>query len=118
MAEYAPLVVKTRRDQMYFPLTEAEIGRLLRFGEVHRFAKGDYLIRAGEAGLGMMVLLSGQVEVTRRDGLGHNEPIRAYRERHFIAEVASWRAAPPSSTPGPRPRSKRWWCPPPGCAGW
>ena len=87
MAEYAPLVVKTRRDQMYFPLTEAEIGRLRRFGEVHRFAKGDYLIRAGEAGLGMMVLLSGQVEVTRRDGLGHNEPIRAYSERHFIAEV-------------------------------
>ncbi len=95
MAEYSPPVVRTRREQMYFRLDEREIARLGRFGERRRFAAGDYLIRAGETGLGMVVLLSGRVEVTRRDGLGHNEPIRTYGERHFIAEVGqlSGRAA-------------------------
>ena len=60
MAEYSPPVVKARREQMYFPLDEHQIARLGRFGERHRFAAGDYLIRAGETGLGMVVLLSGR----------------------------------------------------------
>ena len=95
MSEYAPPVVRARRAQMYFPLTDHEIGRLKRFGEVRRFAAGDYLVRAGEAGFGMAVLLAGRIEVTRRDGLGHNEPIRTYTRGHFIAEVGqlSGRAA-------------------------
>ena len=87
MAGYSPSVVKTRREQMYFPLEEHQIDRLRRFGEAHRFAAGDYLVRAGETGLGMLIILSGRVDVTRRDGLGHNEPIRLYGERHFLAEV-------------------------------
>ena len=87
MAEYSPPVVRTRRAQMYFPFTDAEIDRLRRFGEVRRFAAGDYLIRAGEVGAGMAIILSGRVEVTRRDGLGHDEPIRTYGARHFVAEV-------------------------------
>ena len=95
MAEYAPPVVKARREQMYFPLTEHEIDRLRRFGEVRRYAVGDYLVRAGEAGFGMAVVLQGRVDVTRRDGLGHDELVRTYGERHFVAEVGqlSGRAA-------------------------
>ena len=95
MADYSPPVVRTRRAQMYFPLKDGEIDRLRRFGEVRRFASGDYLIHAGEVGLGMVVILHGRVEVTRRDGLGHNEPIRTYGPRHFVAEVGqlSGRAA-------------------------
>ena len=87
MSVYSPPVVRARRAQMYFQLTAPEIERLRRFGEVQHFAAGDYLIRAGQAGFGMAVVLSGRVEVTRRDGLGHHEPIRTYGERHFIAEV-------------------------------
>ncbi len=87
MSEYSPPVVRARREQMYFPLEDHQIERLRRFGEPRRFSKGDYLVRAGETGLGMLIFLSGSVEVTRRDGLGHNEPIRTYGERHFLAEV-------------------------------
>ncbi len=87
MAEYSPPVVRTRRAQMYFPLKDGEVDRLRRFGEVRRFAAGDYLIRAGESGIGMIVILHGRIEVTRRDGLGHNEPIRTYGARHFVGEV-------------------------------
>ena len=91
----SPLVYNARREQMYFPLAPEEIERLRRFGEVRRFAPGDYLVHAGETGLGMTVILEGRVNVTRRDGLGHDEPVVSYRPGHFIAEVGqlSGRAA-------------------------
>jgi hypothetical protein len=72
---------------MYFPLTDEEIDRLRRFGVARHYAPGDYLVHAGEAGLGMFVILSGYVNVTRRDGLGHDLPIISYRPRYFLAEV-------------------------------
>jgi thioredoxin reductase (NADPH) len=77
----------TRRDQMFFALTEDEISRLRRFGGARRYAPGDYLVHAGETGLGMAVVLSGKVNVSRRDGLGHDLPVALYRPGHFIAEV-------------------------------
>ncbi len=87
MADYSPPVLRARREQMYFPLTPGEIDRLRRFGEIRRYAPGDYLIRAGDSGLGMAVLLAGQAEVTRRDGLGHDDAISTFAEGSFIAEV-------------------------------
>ncbi|HEY1425344.1 MAG TPA: FAD-dependent oxidoreductase, partial [Caulobacteraceae bacterium] len=87
MAEYAPPSLKSRREQMYFPLTDAELARLRRFGEPRRFGVGDYLIRAGDTGLGMAVILAGRVEVSRRDGLGHDEAITDFGARSFLAEV-------------------------------
>jgi thioredoxin reductase (NADPH) len=84
---YAPPVLQSRREQMYFPLTDEQIDSLRRFGEVRRYASGDYLVHAGETGLGMFVILSGRVNVSRRDGLGHDLPIISYRPRHFLAEV-------------------------------
>ena len=87
MAEYAPPVVQTRREQMYFPLTDEEIERLRPFGEVRRFAEGDYLAHAGDVGRGMIVILAGRVDVIRRDGLGHDAPVTPYPARHFLAEV-------------------------------
>lgn len=84
---YAPAVLKSRRRQMYFPLTDDEIARLRRFGDVRSYAPGDYLVHAGETGLGMFVILSGRVSVSRRDGLGHDLPMIPYRPRHFLAEV-------------------------------
>jgi thioredoxin reductase (NADPH) len=87
MAEYAPPVLRTRRDQMYFPLSDDDIRRLRRFGEDRRFAPGEYLVHAGDSGGGMVVILSGRVEVTRRDGLGHDQQDSTFGEREFIAEV-------------------------------
>jgi len=84
---YAPPVAQTRREQMYFTLTDGEIDRLRRFGVARRYGAGDYLVHAGEAGLGMFVILSGEVEVSRRDGLGHDLPMFPYKARNFLAEV-------------------------------
>jgi thioredoxin reductase (NADPH) len=84
---YAPPVARTRREQMYFALTDGEIDRLRRFGEARRYAPGEYLMHAGETGLGMFVVLSGEIEVSRRDGLGHDLPMFPYMARSFLAEV-------------------------------
>lgn len=84
---YRPKVLKTRRKQAYFPLTQAEIDRLRRFGEPRQFADGDYLVHAGETGLGITVILSGKVDVLRRTTLGHEQTIVSYTSRHFIGEV-------------------------------
>ena len=95
MADFRPTVLATRRDQMFFLLTAPEIDRLRRFGTVQAFADGGFLVRAGQQGLGMAVLLSGRVDVTRRDGLGHDELVVSYEPRDFIGEVGqlSGRAA-------------------------
>jgi thioredoxin reductase (NADPH) len=87
MATYLPPFLLTRRDQMFFLLTAEEIGRLRRFGSDRTYADGDYLVRAGEQGRGMAVILSGQVNVTRRDGLGHDELVVSYDGGDFIGEV-------------------------------
>jgi thioredoxin reductase (NADPH) len=95
MAATTPPITETRAAQMFFALTSAEIGRLQRFGQTRDFADGDYLVRAGERGFGMAVLLQGEARITRRDGLGHDELVVAYGQGHFIAEVGqlSGRAA-------------------------
>ena len=63
MSEYDPPVLRTRREQMYFPLDAGEIDRLRRFGETAHFAAGDLIVRSGETGLGMVVILSGQARL-------------------------------------------------------
>ena len=87
MAEYSPPVLQARRAQMYFPLTEPEIARLRRFGDTRGFKAGENLVRAGDTGVGMVVVLSGHATVLRRDGLGHDEALSRFGKGHFIAEV-------------------------------
>ena len=59
-----------RRDQMFPVLSETEIGRIRRFGEVRRFPAGEFLFQAGQVVSGMHVILSGRVAIVPRDGLG------------------------------------------------
>jgi thioredoxin reductase (NADPH) len=95
MATIQPSIMVTRREQMFFALSKEETLRLRRFGADRAFAAGDYLVRAGEQGLGLAVILSGRVNVTRRDGLGHDELVVSYKTGDFLGEVGqlSGRAA-------------------------
>src|SRR5882757_7122326 len=90
MADYRPPVLLARHDQMFFKLTAAEIDRLRKFGAVQTFADGGYLVRAGQQGLGLAVVLSGRVDVSRRDGLGHDQPIVSYGPCDFSGEVGQF----------------------------
>ena len=70
----------SRFQQMFPILTPAEIDRVRRFGEIRRFADGEFLFRTGEAMPGMYVILSGRVAVIPRDGLGQVKPVDAFAE--------------------------------------
>jgi thioredoxin reductase (NADPH) len=76
-----------RYEQTFPTLTADEIARIRRFGEVRNFSDGEALFETGKVGAGMFVLLSGHVEITRRDGLGRVTPIIEHGPGQFLAEL-------------------------------
>ena len=70
----------SRFHQMFPVLSETEIDRVRRFGEVRRFPAGELLFQAGEAVPGMYVILSGRVAIEPRDGLGQAVPVAAFAQ--------------------------------------
>ena len=70
----------SRFQQMFPVLSPAEIDRVRRFGEVRRFAAGEFLFQAGEAVPGMHVILSGRIAIVPRDGLGQAVPVAAFAQ--------------------------------------
>ena len=69
---------------MFPVLEEAEVQRLARFGEPRSFESGEYLATAGRHSPGVMVILSGNVRVTRKDLVGVEEHIVTYGPRSFL----------------------------------
>ena len=72
--------LESRFQQMFPVLSPAEIDRIRRFGEIRKFADGDFLFRAGQAVPGMYVILSGRVAISPRDGLGQITPVDAFAQ--------------------------------------
>ncbi len=78
------------RDYQTFPvLTAADMKRIHRFGQPHHVDDGEYLIRAGQKSRGMFLLVSGNVAVSQRDGLGRVVPFRTYRPGEFLGEAGT-----------------------------
>ncbi len=76
-----------RLEQTFPNLTDAEIARMRRFGELRSYKHGELLFETGKPGPGMFVVLSGHVAITQRDGLGHVAPIIDQGPGQFLAEV-------------------------------
>lgn len=76
-----------RYEQTFPTLTAAEIDRLRRFGEVRRYADGDYLYKAGQPAPNAFVVIAGLVAITQRDGLGHVTPVVEQGPGQFLGEV-------------------------------
>src|SRR6202163_4618452 len=76
-----------RHEQTFPALTPQEIARMRRFGEVRHYKDGDVLFETGKPGPGMFVILSGQVGITQRDGLGHVTPVIDQGPGQFLAEI-------------------------------
>jgi len=74
----------TRRHQVFPVLEEQEVHRLARFGEQRTFEPGENLATAGRRSEGVMVILSGNVRVTRKDVVGVEEHIVTYGPRSFL----------------------------------
>ena len=77
----------TRGPQMFPRLTDEEVARLTRFGEPRSYRAGEMIVRVGETGPGLMLVLSGQIEVTRDDH-GHGEHIVTHERGNFMGELA------------------------------
>ena len=90
MSDQPPSIRDTRSEQMFAALTPPQVDRLRRFGEVRRYAEGDYLVRVGETGHGLSVILSGAVDVTQRDGV----LIVTHRPGNFLGELAQLSGRP------------------------
>ena len=84
----------TRREQMFPTLPAAEIDRLRRFGELKRFRTGEFLVRAGEESHGLMLILSGEVEVTPHEQRRQGEIIVRYGRGSFLGELAQLSGRP------------------------
>lgn len=83
-----------RRAQMFPVLSEAEIARLRRYGSVRRYARGERPFVTGQPGPGMLVVLSGVIDVTWRDGHGHDVPLVEHGPGNFSGEVGQLGAKP------------------------
>jgi thioredoxin reductase (NADPH) len=94
MSSPTPSIMDTRRDQMFPTLEPADIERVRRFGEVRSFAAGDALVRVGQPGLGLAVVLSGEIDITRRDEFGHDQPIVTHGPGTFMGELAQLAGRP------------------------
>ena len=70
----------SRFHQMFPVLSEAEIARVRRFGEIRQFPDGGLLFHAGEAVTGTYVILSGRVAIVPRDVFGQSVPVDAFAQ--------------------------------------
>jgi thioredoxin reductase (NADPH) len=88
-------LIASRGAQMFFTLGPVEIDRLRRFGEPRAYADGEALVRVGEAGHGMTIILTGAVDITSQDELGRRTLIVTHGAGSFMGELAqlSGRAA-------------------------
>ncbi len=83
-----------RRAQMYPRLIPPEIDRLRRFGTARAFAAGDVLVRSGEAGHGLTLILSGEVDITRHSEIGEQQLIVSHGPGSFMGELAQLSGRP------------------------
>jgi thioredoxin reductase (NADPH) len=87
-------IIERRRDQMFPALEPIEIERMHRFGQARAFATGEALATAGEVSSGLMVILSGSVDVTQRDGSGQRSLIVTHSPGQFLGELAQLAGQP------------------------
>lgn len=87
-------VITTRSAQMFPTLEAAQIERLRRFGEIRSFAAGEALATVGQSGLGLSIILEGEVEVRRRLRNGDYSLIVTHRPGSFMGELAQLSGRP------------------------
>jgi thioredoxin reductase (NADPH) len=66
MAMPPPRIIETRRDQMFPVFAADDLARLRRFGTARSYRPGEALTVTGKVSPGMIVVLSGHVDVTQR----------------------------------------------------
>jgi len=89
-----PSIIETRRDQILPLLDASDIERAWRFGEVRRFAAGEALAAIGEVGVGLGIILNGQVDVYRYDAHSERQHFYTFGPGSFLGELAQLAGRP------------------------
>lgn len=87
-------LIATRGAQMFPRLTPAEVARISRFGRPLRYAAGDAVVRVGEVGPGLTIIVRGEVEVTQHDQTGRRRHIVSHESGSFLGELAQLSGRP------------------------
>jgi thioredoxin reductase (NADPH) len=83
----------TRRHQIFPVLTEPELTRLHRFGQIGHWADGELLYSTGQSNTGMMVILSGHVVVSLTER-GQEVAMVEIGAGQFTAEISQLSGRP------------------------
>jgi thioredoxin reductase (NADPH) len=94
MSQSAHPMLNARRDQMFPTMSRADLDRLHRFGEPKSYKAGENIVRAGHIAPGLIVILSGKVEVTQRCGPAEREILVTHLPGEFSGELAQLSARP------------------------
>lgn len=94
MSQSATAIFGARRDQAFPTLVEVDIDRMRRFGEASAYAAGEHIVTAGDVAPGLIVVLSGKVDITQGGGLGRRETIVTHGPGSFVGELAQLSARP------------------------
>ena len=86
--------MEERRHQMFPVLEPAEIERLRRFGELRSYAPGEALAKVGDVAPGMIIILSGHVDITQTDPAGRRSLIVTHGPGSFMGELAQLAGRP------------------------
>jgi thioredoxin reductase (NADPH) len=76
-----------RRDQAFPVLRSEEIDRVRRFAEPCRYADGERIYETGKPSPGVLVILSGLMRISGRDGHGHDLPVVDHGAGSFSGEL-------------------------------
>jgi thioredoxin reductase (NADPH) len=94
MSEPTQSIIDTRRPQMFPDLEPAEIERVRRFGEVRAYGAGEALYKVGKVGQGLIIILSGKVDITQHDNSGSRALIVTHGPGGFMGELAQLAGQP------------------------
>ena len=78
---------------MFPELDPFEIERMRRFGEARNFAQGEAIFTAGQIGPGLVVILSGQVDIVRHEFLRESLVV-THGPGQFLGELAQLAGRP------------------------
>jgi thioredoxin reductase (NADPH) len=79
----------SRTHQTFPVLSGDDQLRMASFGEHVRFDAADLLVSAGRPVQGLFLILEGEVEGRRRDGLGRSKVVRQFQAGEFVGELGA-----------------------------
>ena len=94
MSDVRQQLIATRGAQMFPRLADEDVARLCRFGEPRNYRPGEAVARAGEVSPGLLLILSGRLEIIEQRGRDTESTIVIHERGNFSGELAQLSGRP------------------------